>query len=165
MHCVYCPGRNENVRLTLRHRVVDPAAAVLQHGGRGVARGHGRDPAEDAEGDRPARRVVHLHVAREARERREDDGRVQVGELDYETHAPRLEAEPPRVALAKTVATAPGHQARGLMSAMGSHGVLETTDRYDTWFAAMIRSDNPSRRYTKERHGQERWYALYQKPL
>ena len=93
------------------------------------------------------------------------EGRVSVGDLHHASHASLLEASPPRVALAKTLATAPGHQARGLMSAMGSLGVLETPDRYDAWFAAMIRSDNPSRRYTKERHSAERWYALYQKAL
>ncbi len=93
------------------------------------------------------------------------EARVSVGDLHHATHAPLLEAAPPRVALVKTVATAPGHQEKGLMGAMGSWGILETTERYDAWFAAMIRSDNPSRRYTKERHSHERWYGLYRKAL
>ena len=91
--------------------------------------------------------------------------RVRVGDLQFAEHAPRLKDATPRVGVAKTLATAPGHQAKGLMSAMGSLGVLENTGRYDAWFAAMIRSDNPSRRYTKERHSAERWYALYDKAL
>ena len=48
---------------------------------------------------------------------------------------------------------------------MGSLGVLKSDGRYDTWFAAMIRSDNHSRRYTKGHHSAERWYALYAKEL
>jgi len=93
------------------------------------------------------------------------DDRVQVGDLQHTLHASRLEDAPPRVALAKTLATAPAHRRKGLMGAMGSAGVLQTLGRYDRWFAAMIRSDNPSRRYTKETHALERWYALYRKDL
>jgi hypothetical protein len=91
--------------------------------------------------------------------------RVAVGDLQFAEHAPLLDRARPRVAIAKTLATAPGHQAKGLMGAMGSLGVLKTTDRYDAWFAAMIRSDNHSRRYTKGRHTAERWYALYSKVI
>ena len=91
--------------------------------------------------------------------------RVAVGELNYATHAPLLTGFGPQVGIAKTLATAPGHQAKGLMGAMGSLGVLKSDGRYDAWFAAMIRSDNHSRRYTKGRHSAERWYALYAKAL
>ena len=91
--------------------------------------------------------------------------RVAVGDLKFKEHAPLLTGVRPRVGIAKTLATAPGHQAKGLMGAMGSLGVLKTTERYDAWFAAMIRSDNHSRRYTKGRHTAERWYALYAKAL
>ena len=91
--------------------------------------------------------------------------RVAVSELTFGQHAPLLQNVRPRVGVAKTLATAPGHQSKGLMGAMGSLGVLNNVDRYDAWFAAMIRSDNHSRRYTKGRHAAERWYALYKKAL
>ena len=91
--------------------------------------------------------------------------RVAVGELDFETHNPLLQQSPPRVVLVKTVATAPEHRKRGLMSAMGTCGIRQGQEHYDSFYAAMIRSDNPSRRYTRETHQEERWYALFSKDL
>jgi hypothetical protein len=91
--------------------------------------------------------------------------RVAVGDLNFETHNPRLQEHRPRVVLVKTIATAPDHRKQGLMNAMATYGILKGQEHYDSFFAAMIRSDNPSRRYTKDAHQAERWYALYAKVL
>jgi GNAT superfamily N-acetyltransferase len=92
--------------------------------------------------------------------------RVTVGSLDYARHAPMLAERGPMHAIVKTVGVHPHHQRKGVMNALAvamcERGALE---RYTTWYGALIRQDNVSRRFAEGHTAAERWYALYGKHL
>lgn len=92
-------------------------------------------------------------------------GRVPVGALSYDEHAPALERLGERTAVAKTVGVVAAHQGRGLMSALGVTALERGRAHYDRWLAALIRADNPSRRFGAAHMRAERTYALYARPL
>jgi hypothetical protein len=92
--------------------------------------------------------------------------RVTIGSLDYTRHAPLLAERGPMDAIVKTVGVHPHHQRKGVMNALAvamcDRGALE---RYHTWYGALIRQDNVSRRFAEGHAAAERWYGLYGKHL
>ena len=92
-------------------------------------------------------------------------GRVPASELSYDEHDGILAAAGCTQAVGKTVGVSPKHRGRGLMEALGASVVDRGIGRYDTWVGAMIRADNPSRRFGAKHMDVERTYALYRKPL
>lgn len=92
-------------------------------------------------------------------------GRVPVTELAYAVHQPVLAAAGERTAIAKTVGVAPAHRQRGLVSALGAAAVQRGAGRYDRWVAALMRADNPSRRFGEPHARHQREYALYGRTL
>jgi hypothetical protein len=51
------------------------------------------------------------------------------------------------------------------MDAMGASVIDRGVGRYDCWVGAMIRADNPSRRFGARHMDHERTYALFGKSL
>ena len=97
-------------------------------------------------------------------------GPVPLGALDFAEHAGRLAAAEarrglPRTAVARTVGVAPAHRRRGLLTAMGAAVLGRARGRYDRWLGALIRADNPSRRFGAAHARAERGYALYARAL
>ena len=92
-------------------------------------------------------------------------GRVPVSDLSYDAHDAVLAAAGGTLAVAKTVGVTPKHRGRGLMDALGATVIERGVGRYDCWVGAMIRADNPSRRFGAAHMDFEREYALYGQPL
>jgi hypothetical protein len=92
-------------------------------------------------------------------------GRVSVSDLSYDAHDSILAAAGGSVAVAKTVGVCPKHRGRGLMDALGASVIDRGVGRYDRWVGAMIRADNPSRRFGAAHMEVERSYALYRQAL
>ena len=88
-------------------------------------------------------------------------GRVSPSDLSYEAHDPVLASAGVTDAVGKTVGVCPQHRGRGLMDALGAAVIGRGVGRYDRWFGAMIRADNPSRRFGAAHMDVERTYALY----
>ena len=86
---------------------------------------------------------------------------VPASRVSFAEHAPRLAALGARTAVVKTVGVAAAHRRRGVMDAMGVTVVERGCAHYDRWIAALIRADNPSRRFGAAHPGAERHYALY----
>ena len=87
--------------------------------------------------------------------------RVAQSSLSFTEHAPLLEQGRPRTAIVRTIAVAPEHRARGLSHALGAAVVASGTAHYDRWIGALIRDDNPSRRFGDTQTHAIRRYALY----
>lgn len=92
-------------------------------------------------------------------------GRIPASELSYDEHDSVLVAAGHTIAVGKTVGVRPRHRGRGLMSALAATVIDRGVGRYDRWVGAMIRADNPSRRFGTEHMEFERSYALYRKEL
>jgi hypothetical protein len=92
-------------------------------------------------------------------------GRVPLSDLSWEKHDAALVARGEGLAIAKTVGVSPKHRNRGLMDALGAAAIDRGEGRYDRWAGAMIRADNPSRRFGAAHMEVERTYALYHQPL
>ena len=86
---------------------------------------------------------------------------VPASRVSFAEHAPRLAGLGARTAVVKTVGVAAAHRRRGVMDAMGVTVVERGGAHYDRWVAALIRADNPSRRFGAVHAGTERHYALY----
>jgi hypothetical protein len=94
------------------------------------------------------------------------DNRIEVSKLDYQKHFPLLEKMNQRTAMIKTVGVLPDYRRQRLQDAMGARAVLTGDDRYDRWYAASIRQDNPSRNVGESIAKKDRrWYALYKTSL
>ncbi len=91
--------------------------------------------------------------------------RVPTGALDFETHWPAAESHNPRGLLVKTLGVHPDHRRRGLSDASVVYALDRALGRYDTAYAALVRSDNATRRFSGGQHAAERWYALYRRRL
>jgi hypothetical protein len=91
--------------------------------------------------------------------------RVPLSELSWEKHDAALVARGEGLAVAKTVGVCPKHRSRGLMDALGAAAIDRGEGRYDRWAGAMIRADNPSRRFGAAHMDVERTYALYRQEL
>ena len=92
-------------------------------------------------------------------------GRVPASALSYDAHDPVLAAAGESHAVAKTVGVCPEHRGRGLMGALGASVIDRGVGRYDCWVGAMIRADNPSRKFGAAHMDVERTYALYRQEL
>jgi len=88
--------------------------------------------------------------------------RVAASELDYGLHAPLLGSR--RDAILKTVGVLPEHRRHGLMSAMVMSILERGGDRYQRWFGALVRDDNPSGRFGRDAEHVRR-YGLYNATL
>lgn len=91
--------------------------------------------------------------------------RVLVGDLSFEEHFPRLKERGFVSGLMKTVAVAPAHREMGVFYAMATAAFIASEGVYDEWFGALVRTDNPSRRYAEGVSAKSRWYALFGKEL
>jgi len=91
--------------------------------------------------------------------------RIDVAELDYERHMPMLQARGAVAAVCRTVAVAPAHRHKGLMTALTLSQFERGDSLYATWYGALIRSDNRSGRYAQDHVTGLRNYALYGKDL
>jgi GNAT superfamily N-acetyltransferase len=87
--------------------------------------------------------------------------RVAANSLSFAEHAPLLEQWSPRTAIVRTIAVAPEHRAQGLSHALGATVVASGAAHYDRWIGALIRDDNPSRRFGDTQTHTVRRYALY----
>ena len=93
------------------------------------------------------------------------ENRVPVDSLKFETHWPQLKALGHRVAVAKSVGVDPAYRDKGVMGAMALALIDQGEGRYERWFGALIRADNPSRRFGDTIETQIRTYGLYSKQL
>ncbi len=92
------------------------------------------------------------------------EDRVAVSDLDYHRHAARA-ARDWRGAVAKTAGVAPRHRRKGIMDAL-TVGIFDRGDgRYDDWYGALIRKDNPSANFATGNTVGARWYGLYRRRL
>lgn len=87
--------------------------------------------------------------------------RISVSRLSFAAHAHLLDDHPPVGLLCKTVGVAPGHRSKGILNSLMIYAMDRAGDRYQRWYGAVMRADNPSRKYTRGAHQLERWYALY----
>jgi len=87
--------------------------------------------------------------------------RVAPSALSFAEHAPLVEQRGPRTAIVRTIAVAPDHRGRGLSHALGAAVVASGAAHYDRWIGALIRDDNPSRRFGDTQTHAIRRYALY----
>jgi GNAT superfamily N-acetyltransferase len=71
----------------------------------------------------------------------------------------------PRGCILKTFGTNPAHRGKGIFTAILIEMLDRGWDRYDTWYGALIREDNASRRFFKDDIDSARWYGLYSRPL
>ena len=87
--------------------------------------------------------------------------RIAASALSFAEHAPLLEQRGQRTAIVRTIAVAPVHRGRGLSHALGAAVVASGAAHYDRWIGALIRDDNPSRRFGDTQAHTLRRYALY----
>src|SRR5262249_45344321 len=66
-----------------------------------------------------------------------------------------------RGSILKTFGTNPAHRGKGIFTAILVEMLDRAWDRYDTWYGALIREDNASRRFFKDDVDSLRWYGLY----
>lgn len=92
-----------------------------------------------------------------------DEGRaVPARALDFENHWGIIDAsEMPNTAIMKTVGVRRDLRRMGIMDALTVEVFDRGAERYERWFGALIRDDNPSRRFADGAHPNQRTYALY----
>ncbi|MGE0431549.1 MAG: hypothetical protein AB7K09_08895 [Planctomycetota bacterium] len=93
------------------------------------------------------------------------ESRVPVGEIDHAVHFARLQSLGPVSAICKTLGVLPPFRHRGLMVALTAWMLDRGESLYDTWYGALIRSDNPSRKLGTRTDFAKRWYVLLGKSL
>ena len=93
------------------------------------------------------------------------DDRVAVGDLSFDQHFPRLRERGDVGGIFKTGAVAPAHREKGIFSALTITTFELGEGIYDSWYGALIRADNPSRRYADGYADDSRRYALFGKEL
>ncbi len=92
--------------------------------------------------------------------------RRSVSELQYSRDLAALRVRGLRVAIAKTAGVHPEHRLQGLYYAMAARAILWGDDVYDFWHAAIIRADNPSRKFASHLSSSAvREYGLYGRTL
>lgn len=91
--------------------------------------------------------------------------RVDEADLDYLRHTPLLDNNGFNGSVFKTVGVNPNYRRCGVMDSLIVTMIEATKDQCQRWFGALMRSDNPSRRFGREHKSGERWYALYRKKL
>lgn len=89
------------------------------------------------------------------------DARLSPDQLSYEPHAAQALAQGNRTLIFKTVGVRPDLRRLGLMDAMSAWSLLRIQGRYDRLIGALIREDNPSRRFAQAHLLAERGYTLY----
>jgi GNAT superfamily N-acetyltransferase len=87
--------------------------------------------------------------------------RIPPSSLSFAEHAPALEQRGERTGIVRTIGVAPAHRGRGLSNALGAAVVASGSRHYDRWMGALIREDNPSRRYGDSQQHTTRRYGLY----
>ncbi len=93
------------------------------------------------------------------------DDRVESGDLSFAKHFPALKRRGNVAGIFKTGAVAPAYRKKGLFSALTISAFKWGEGRYDRWFGALVRKDNPSRRYADNIASDSRQYALFAKEL
>ncbi len=91
--------------------------------------------------------------------------RLPVDALDFATHWPQLQSLGHKVAIAKTVGVHPAFRRKGIMDAMSLAALDQGEKRYERWFGALIRDDNPSRNFGDSWETAGRTYGLFSKCL
>ena len=89
------------------------------------------------------------------------DDRVDSGDLSFEEHFPALKQRGDVGGIFKTGAVAPAYRKKGLFSGLTISAFTRGEGRYDRWFGALVRTDNPSRRYADGVARDSRRYALF----
>jgi len=93
------------------------------------------------------------------------ENRVNEADLDYRQHTPLLDNNGLDAAVFKTVGVNPAYRRCGVMDSLIVTMIEHTMQQCQRWFGAMIRADNPSRRFGEHETSGKRWYALYRKKL
>lgn len=93
------------------------------------------------------------------------DERIRVADLCFDEHFAPLRQHGDVGAVFKTGAVAPGHRQQGIFSALTISAFEWGEGIYDSWYGALIRADNPSRRYADAVASDSRRYALFGKGL
>ena len=89
-------------------------------------------------------------------------GVVAASEISFAAHAAdALAAAAQPTAVMKTVGVRHDLRRRGVMDALVLEVFERGDERYDRWFGALIRADNPSRNFADGSHPDERRYGLY----
>jgi hypothetical protein len=91
------------------------------------------------------------------------DARLSPGVLNYADHFDLLRPLGPVGAICKTVGVAPNHRSHGLMTSMATSMFLRSSELYEWWYGALIRSGNRSGNYSEAATMMHRWYGLYRK--
>lgn len=92
--------------------------------------------------------------------------RVGESEVSFREHFGRLESLGREVGgILKTGAVAPEYRRKELFHALTVSAFQRGEGRYDRWYGALIRADNPSRRYGDGVSEQSRWYALFSRSI
>lgn len=93
------------------------------------------------------------------------EARVAPGELSFDDHFETLRAKGSLGGVFKTGAVAPEYRRRDLFSALTIWTFRAGEGRYDEWYGALVREDNPSRRYADKVSVDSRWYSLFKREL
>ena len=91
--------------------------------------------------------------------------RLRLGAIDAATHFAALREHPPVTILLKTIGVDPRYQQRGVFPALLVWLLDRCEGRYERYLGALIREDNPSRRFFAKVVTTHRWYGLYAKAL
>ena len=91
--------------------------------------------------------------------------RLRLAAIDADVHFAALREQPPVSAVLKTVGVAPRYQQQGVFAALLVWLLDRCEGRYDRYLGALIREDNPSRRFFDAYSATKRWYGLYARRL
>jgi GNAT superfamily N-acetyltransferase len=91
--------------------------------------------------------------------------RVPLAAIDAGAHFDALQAQPPVGAVLKTVGVAPRYQQQGVFAALLVWLLDRCEDTYGRYLGALIREDNPSRRFFDPYAATKRWYGLFARRL
>lgn len=93
------------------------------------------------------------------------DDRIDVIDIDWDTHWPKLQDIGHFSAVTKTAAVAPKHRNRGVFTALTIQMFLFAKGRYDRWLGSVIPASGPTRKYAGPWSEATRQYVLYGRDL
>jgi len=94
-----------------------------------------------------------------------ETARPRLSEIRTETHFDRLRAAEPLGLVLKTVGVAPKYRRHGVFAGLLVSLLDRADGLYERYLGALIREDNPSRRFFDPYAPTKRWYALYAKDI
>lgn len=91
-----------------------------------------------------------------------EGGQISTRALDFKNHLAAIDTSAmPNTAIMKTVGVRRDLRRAGIMDSLTVEVFERGADRYERWFGALIRDDNPSRNFADGVHPEQRTYALY----